>query len=248
MVSDVILAVSNLTVRYGGVTAVDDVDIAIHQGSLVGLIGPNGAGKSSLIDAVTGFASYSGKVCLNSESLDGLGPHKRQHKGMVRTFQQAELFEDLTVIENLRIGASGTPVKRGFRRRFTRNRSDDDGPFSAIIDLLDLDAIKEITPNRLSQGQRKLVSVGRALASKPQLVLLDEPAAGLDSAESRQLGLKLRAICDQGTTILLIEHDMSLVFEICDLIEVLDVGQIIASGVPSSIRHHPAVVAAYLGT
>jgi ABC-type branched-subunit amino acid transport system ATPase component/branched-subunit amino acid ABC-type transport system permease component len=229
-----LLDVQDLTVRYGGVVAVDHVSFSVRQGQIVGLIGPNGAGKTTTIDALCGFHPYDGTVHLDGDDMAGDAPHQRASRGLGRTFQLAGVSDDLTVEENTALGQHR--AARGDRK-----------PLDDLFELLGLSDLRELHVAELSQGQRQLVSVARALAGEPRLLLLDEPAAGLDSTESEWLCERLRHVRDRGATILLIEHDMSLVLGLCDEIHVLDFGGLIASGSPVEIRNNELVSAAYLG-
>jgi sulfate-transporting ATPase len=232
----VALRVDHLTVRYGGVVAVDEVSLRVEAGSTVGLIGPNGAGKTSVIDAVTGFAPAIGRVSLAGRSLDRLAPHVRVRAGLGRTFQSLELYDDLSVEENVSVAALG--------RRHADRRE-------AVTDALAAVGIAELRDRpagELSQGERQLVSIARARVSGPTVLLLDEPAAGLDSDESNWLGERLRSISASGTGLLLVDHDVNLVLNVCDHIYVLDFGRVIAEGPPDVIRSDRAVADAYLGT
>jgi ABC-type branched-subunit amino acid transport system ATPase component/ABC-type branched-subunit amino acid transport system permease subunit len=231
---DALLQVSGLTVRYGGVVAVSDLSFTVQEGSITGLIGPNGAGKTTTMDAICGFADCQGTVELSGRALHGLLPHRRAALRLGRTFQGAGLYEDLTVEENVVVG-----------QQVARDRGPDQ--VAAILSVLGLAALRGKRVSYLSQGQRQLVAIARALAGQPRLLLLDEPAAGLDSAESAWLAQRLRKVRDSGVTILLIDHDMSLVLELCDEIHVLDFGALIASGTPGEIRGDQRVAAAYLG-
>jgi len=230
-----LLEVEGLSVHYGGVCAVDTVSFAVPEGRIVGLIGPNGAGKTTLMDALCGFTRYQGHVVLDGQSLDGMPPHRRAGRGLGRTFQSIDLYEDLSVEENVVVG-----------QHLAVGRSQDH--LLAVLESLGLSRFRERSVGELSQGQRQLVSIARALAGEPRLLLLDEPAAGLDSTESAWLSDRLRAVRDSGVTILLIDHDMSLVLSLCDHIDVLNFGSLIASGPPEEIRSDPAVVDAYLGS
>jgi branched-chain amino acid transport system ATP-binding protein len=242
------LETEGLTVTFGGLNANDKVDIVIPTGSFVGLIGPNGAGKTTFIDAITGFVSTSaGTATFDGESLLEVAPHKRAKRGLVRTFQSLELFEDLSVEDNL-YAAADDPKWWGFLADMVwPTRSGKNDAVERAIEALELDEYRDALPRDLSHGQRKLVGVARALAADPKLILLDEPAAGLDTTESQLLGVRLRSFLDRGMTVFLIDHDMGLVLSVCDYIYVLDFGKIIAKGTPSEIRENPAVIKAYLG-
>ena len=241
-----VLATTGVSVRFGGVHAVESVDLAVAEGQLVGLIGPNGAGKTTFIDAITGFVRYTGVVELDGQDLAGLPPHARARRGLARTWQSTELFDDLTVRENLEVGAerpsSFALAAEVVGRRIATGESPDEA-----LGLLDLSGIADAMPAELTQGQRKLVGVARAIAMRPRLLCLDEPAAGLDTHESEALGQRLRQIADAGTTTLLIDHDMGLVLTICDSIVVLEFGKVIAAGPPDQVRRNARVVKAYLG-
>ncbi len=214
--------------------ALSDVSLEVREGELVGLIGPNGAGKTTLVDAVSGFVGYTGRVELSGADISGLPPYERARRGLGRTWQSTELFDDLDVRENLTVA-----VRDGTGAR--------DGSAGQTLALVGMDWAAEAMPAQLSMGQRKLVGVARALAAKPRLLCLDEPAAGLDTRESAELGACLRSLADQGQSMLLIEHDMGLVLGICDRVVVLEFGQVIADGPPEAVRTDPRVIAAYLG-
>ena len=245
----VLLEAVDLTVSYGGLNANDNVNLAVLEGNVVGLIGPNGAGKTTFIDAITGFtAPAHGEVMFGGRTINALSPAQRAEAGLTRTFQSLELFDDLTVWDNLLVPAE-PPTWRGVLADFVRPNRFSAGREKAewALQTMQLGDLRDRLTIDLSHGQRKLVSVARALASKPRLVLLDEPAAGLDTAESQVLGTHLRDFLDQGITVFLIDHDMGLVLNVCDYIYVLDFGRIIAQGTPAEIRSNPAVIAAYLG-
>ena len=231
-----LLAVDGISVSYGAVAAVSDVTFEVYPGEIVGLIGPNGAGKTTLIDAVTGFASAAGDITLNGKTIAGAAPHARSRSGLGRSFQDVELYDDLTVAENVRVGAARSKSELSVPQRVSRT-----------LKVLGLSEMADVAAGSLSQGQRQLVSLARVLAAAPAVALLDEPAAGLDNNESRWLGDRLLSVRDDGTAILLVDHDMELVLTICDRVIVLDLGKVIASGPPESIRANPEVLRAYLG-
>ncbi|ADP83407.1 branched-chain amino acid ABC transporter permease/ATP-binding protein [Pseudofrankia inefficax] len=230
-----VLEVEGLTVRYGGVVAVDDVRLRVEPGKIVGLIGPNGAGKTSALDAITGFARATGTVTLGGKRIDGLPPHARVHRGLARTFQSLELYDELTVEENVSAALTGVRGAERHRRLHTALE------LTGITDRAGRNA------GELSQGERQLVSIARACANNPGVLLLDEPAAGLDSTESAWLGERIRGIAANGTGVLLVDHDVALVLGVCDHIYVLEFGKLIAEGDPAAIRANRAVADAYLG-
>jgi ABC-type branched-subunit amino acid transport system ATPase component len=231
-----ILAARGVGMRYGGVVALEDVSFTVRQGEILGLIGPNGAGKTTLIDALSGYAASTGTVSIRDTCLDGLAPHRRSRLGLGRTFQAAELYEELTVRENVLVGTNA------IGRRTAAGIKPDE-----MFAVLHLAEVADRTVAELSQGQRQLVSIARALAGQPDVVLLDEPAAGLDSSESRWLGERLRNVRASGVTLLMVEHDMGLVLDLCDRIVVLDLGRVLAVGTPGEIEANPDVIRAYLG-
>jgi branched-chain amino acid transport system ATP-binding protein len=243
-----VLHASAVSVHYGGVQALADVDLDVREGELVGLIGPNGAGKTTFVDALTGFVGYTGTVTLDGEDLAGLPPHQRARRGLARTWQSIELFDDLTVWENLAV-ASGRSSFWGLARELIRPAAvASASEIEQALGLVELAWAADLMPDELSQGQRKLVGVARAIAPGPRLLLLDEPAAGLDTAESEELGRRLRALAHAGSSMLLIDHDMGLVLGVCDRIVVLEFGKVIAAGTPDEVRRDRRVVEAYLGS
>ncbi len=243
-----VLRVANLTVRYGGVVALHDVSLELAAGQITGLIGPNGAGKTTFIDCLSGFTSPSaGRVELDGAAVTDEPPHERSRRGLVRTFQSLELFDDLTVRENLLVAA--VPPRRGsMLRELFRPRAPEPDRVGEVLDQLELQGLSQRRPEELSNGERHLVALARALVTSPRVLLLDEPAAGLDTDETRQLARVLRSLPDQGVSVLLVDHDMSLVLGVCDTVHVLDFGGLIASGPATRIRHDPQVISAYLGT
>lgn len=241
------LEILELSVHYGGVRAVDKVDLRVEPGSIHGLIGPNGAGKTSLLDAITGFAAYDGVVKIGGTTVDGLPAHRRHQEGIARTWQSGDVFADLTVLDNVLVAAE--PGRWGDLCRDLVGRSSADlGAAAAALRTLGIADLANRNASEITTGQLKLVGVARALASSTSVLLADEPAAGLDTDESRELGRRLRAIADSGVGILLIEHDLPLVMSICDEVTVLDFGRVIAQGPPTEVSADPAVLAAYVGT
>jgi ABC-type branched-subunit amino acid transport system ATPase component len=236
-----------IDVRYGGVHALNAVDLEVGEGQLVGLIGPNGAGKTTFIDAVTGFTPAGGQVTLDGRGLSGLPPHRRARRGLARTWQSGELFDDLSVAENLAVPAQH-PSWWAAIGETLGHRLRPAGAATEALDRLGLRHLAGAPAATISQGQRKLVGVARALAARPRMICLDEPAAGLDTAESTELGRHLRAVADSGVAMLLVDHDMGLVLGVCDHVVVLEFGVVIAAGPPQHVRNDPAVLAAYLGT
>jgi branched-chain amino acid transport system ATP-binding protein len=243
-----LLDATDITVSFGALVAVDHLSLSVGPGRMVGLIGPNGAGKTTLIDALTGFTACHGQLRFAGHDLSGAAPHQRVHAGLARTWQSVELFDDLTVAENLDAVAHRQSTL-SFLRDLVRPGPAHPSPAAQrALEAVGAGPLADRTPRELSHGQRTLIGVARALATSAQLVCLDEPAAGLDSRESETLGARLRHIVDQGTSVLLIDHDMGLVLNWCDDIYVIEYGRLIAHGPPSAIRTDDRVIAAYLGT
>jgi branched-chain amino acid transport system ATP-binding protein len=243
----VVLSAKGISVSFGGLRALDQVDLEVGDGQLVGLIGPNGAGKTTFIDAISGFVPYSGSVELDGEPLDALRAHVRARRGLARTWQSIELFDDLTVAENLAVASYRPSTWATVKEVLSRPAASPDAVEDSL-GLLGLGAKMNEMPADLSQGQRKLVGVARTLAAQPRLLCLDEPAAGLDSRESKELGRRLREVADSGQAMLLVDHDMGLVLSISDYVVVLEFGKVIAHGPPEAVRRDPRVVKAYLGS
>jgi branched-chain amino acid transport system ATP-binding protein len=248
-----LLEVEDLSVRFGGLAAVDGVSFSVHEGQVLGLIGPNGAGKTTCFNLITGFLRPTrGRVRFRGESVSGLAPHLIARRGLVRTFQKTSLFPRLTVRENVMIGQQvrlrprvwpalwRTRAQRA-QMEAVRARADE------ILGFLDMAALAEAEARALSYGEQRHLAIAIALAGQPALLMLDEPAAGLTPAESRRLIGLMARVRDDGGTVVLVEHDMQVVMEICERIVVLDHGQKIAEGMPREIRHHPDVIRVYLG-
>jgi branched-chain amino acid transport system ATP-binding protein len=235
------LAVEGVTVRFGGNVAVDDVSLTAEPGLVTAVIGPNGAGKTTLFNAINGLLRPNrGRIRLDDRNLTRLAPHRRARLGLARTFQRLELFSALTVYENVQVA---TDIRRGWGRG---DRSGHD----EVLELIDRVGLHERARARVDQlptGQARLVELARALATHPKVLLLDEPASGLDSHESETFGQLLRQLAADGITVLLVEHDVHLVMGVSDHIHVLDFGRIIAAGTPDEIRRNEAVLDAYLG-
>ncbi|XPP27127.1 MAG: ABC transporter ATP-binding protein [Leucobacter sp.] len=238
---EALLRGSDISVSYRGVKAVRNVSIEVRPGEVLGLIGPNGAGKTSIIDGISGFTPIEGSVELCGNSLDRAPAFRRRRRGLSRTWQSVALFDDLTLLENVTItsGASGDAAPRG---RATRSEG------LEKLAMVGLGAHAHRLPGELSHGQRVLVGIARALTGSPRVLLLDEPAAGLDDHESRALIGLIREFVTLETGLLLVDHDMGLMMTVCDRLQVLDFGSTIAEGAPEAIATDPVVVAAYLGT
>ncbi len=243
-----VLCVDRLTVRYGGLKAVDEASLRVREGEIVGLIGPNGAGKTTMIDALTGFIPSEGQIVFCGAELTRELPYQRARMGLSRTWQSLELFGDLSVRENVQVADERATVRSVLADFVKPERPVDLARVDSALELVGLSADAEARPGDLPLGRQKLVGVARALAGSPRVMLADEPAAGLDTAESRALGQEIIDIAEGGVSILLIDHDMGLVLEVCDYIYVLDFGQIIAEGTPAEIRANEAVIDAYLGS
>ena len=230
-----------LSVSFGGHTAVREVDLAVEEREITGLIGPNGAGKTTTFNALCGLQpTVAGEVRIDGRSITGLRPYRRARLGMARTFQRLETFNLLTVRENILTGAE-------FRQRWVHDDQDPGRVAAELIDRLSLRDVADERVDSLPTGRARLVEVGRALASRPRVLLLDEPSSGLDATETEELARVLRGLADEGLAVLLVEHDMSLVMGTCDVIHVLDFGEIIAVGDPAQIQADERVQRAYLG-
>lgn len=248
-----LLQVRDLTRRFGGLTAVDRVSFDIHEGTIKALIGPNGAGKTTLFNCLTGFdRPDAGSVLFRGEEQVGRLPRDVVMAGLARTFQNTQLFDEMTALENVRVAAharhrSGylsAALRLPKATSETRLASEE---AERLLRLLGIDEWTMALAGDLPAGIRRLLEIARALATGPRLLLLDEPAAGLNTGETAELIEMLRRLRDRGTTVLVVEHDMGLVMQVSDEIVVLDRGAKIAEGPPRLIQKHPAVIAAYLG-
>lgn len=249
-----VLSVNNLTKAFGGLKAVSGVNMQIDKGELIGLIGPNGAGKTTIFNLLTGvYEPSEGEVVFTGKNTKGFPPYKVTQLGMARTFQNIRLFGEMTVLENVMVAyhnhAPHGIVSSIFRLpSFYKGEAEMQEQAVEFLKIFKLDhKVSELAKN-LPYGEQRRLEIARALASKPQLLLLDEPAAGMNPNETKELMEMIRWIRDNfQLTILLIEHDMSLVMNVCERIYVLDYGQIIAHGNPEEIRNNPKVIEAYLG-
>jgi branched-chain amino acid transport system ATP-binding protein len=243
-----------LSVRFGGVDALREVDVEVEEGSITSIIGPNGAGKTTLFNAVTGLVPLtSGSLSFRGMDITTLPTHRRGREGIVRTFQNLEIFSNMSVVENVMTGAHRL-VRYSFvdcllkTPRYFRQERECSERANAMLGFVGLANSADLAAQELSFGNQRLVELARALAADPDLLLLDEPAAGLNIRETRSLGdLIVRIREELGKTVVLVEHDMDLVMDISERIFVLSFGRILADGTPEQIQANPEVVAAYLG-
>jgi len=245
-----LLEVRGLTRRFGGIVALEAVDFAVEQGSISAVIGPNGAGKTTLFNVASGFmAPSSGEVVFEERSIAGLKPHRVAASGLVRTFQLVRPFPAMTVAENVRVGAHLRTRGGALAALFGQRRQEREvrAGALALLDRVGLAEAAERPPASLGYGQLRLLEIARALAAGPRLLLLDEPAAGLNHLETDRLAALIRSLQAEGITVLLIEHDMRLVMNLAQHVIVLDFGRKIAEGPPDVVSRDPAVLDAYLG-
>jgi branched-chain amino acid transport system ATP-binding protein len=248
-----LLAVDDVTIKFGGVTALDQVSFDIKEGEILGLIGPNGAGKTTCFNVMTGvYQATSGAIRFDGTTVGKMKRFQITKLGMARTFQNIRLFKSMTALENVMVGADAnskvgllnalfrTPLHR-------RTEAESEKLARELLEFVGVAGRAEELAQNLSYGDQRRLEIARAMATKPKLLCLDEPAAGFNPAEKQRLMELIRKVRDQGITVLLIEHDMRLVMGVTDRIVVLEFGRKIAEGSPSEIRDNPAVIAAYLG-
>lgn len=247
------LELKGITQIFGGVTALSDVSFSIHANQITGVIGPNGAGKTTLFNIVTGiYQQTSGQVIFEGKDISGIPVERLAAKGMVRTFQNIELFGQMTVLENVMVGLHSRSKSGLFACSFKapwaikeERRIREEA--HEWLRFVGIEQLAEVQASNLPFGKGRMLEIARAMACKPRMILMDEPAAGLNSQETVGLAELIRKIRDLGVTVVLVEHDMELVMDICDRIVVLNLGQKLAEGTPREIQDNPEVIAAYLG-
>ena len=253
-IGGVVMEMKNITLRFGGVTAIKDITFDIREGEIRAIIGPNGAGKSSMLNVVSGFyVPQEGEVFFRGEKRPPLKPFEVARQGIARTFQNIALFEGMSVLDNVMTGRL-TQMNSGFisqalwRGKAEREEIENREICERVIDFLEIQSIRKTPVSRLPYGLKKRVELARALASEPKLLLLDEPMAGMNVEEKEDMSRFILDVNDEfGTTIALIEHDMGVVMDLSDRVVVMDYGKKIGDGTPSEVRNNQAVIDAYLG-
>ena len=244
------LELLGIGVRFGSFKALNGISLTVEPGEIVGVIGPNGAGKTTLLDAVTGYVKMSGGVVkLYGSDIGGWSPERRSRKGLVRSFQAVELFDDMSIRDNLLVASDSQSAVRMVTDLIRPGVTGFDSVATDVIGEFNLDGLLDKRPPELSHGSARLAGIARAMVTQPSVLLLDEPASGLDAGERRELKTLIRSLArDRGVAVVLIEHDVALVLDCCDRVMVLNFGEVIALGTPDEIREDPAVITAYLGT
>jgi len=247
------LKLEKATIKFGGLTAVNEVTTEVPKGAIFGLIGPNGAGKTTLFNIISGvYAPTSGKVIFNGKEIQGLQPYKINELGIARTYQNINLFKKMTVLENVMVGCH-TKTSSGLAAAIFRPKKEREEEKAVvkkcigILEFMDLAGKVDYKASNLSYGEQRRLEISRALASEPMMLLLDEPAAGMNGKEKEELCITIKKISQRGITVLLVEHDMKLVMNVTHMICVLNYGKNIAFGKPEYIRNNEEVIAAYLG-
>lgn len=249
-----ILELKKIGKYFGGLRALSDINIGVKQGTITALIGPNGAGKSTIINVITGVhAPSQGEVHFAGEKVNGIARHKLVEKGLARTFQLTKMFHGMSVLENVMVGGhhwarKGTFLPVVLNSRKVRREEEEIHDYALeMLALVGLNKVAHEPAGNLPHGQQRLLEVARSMATRPKLILLDEPAAGLNGSEEEMLRDALKAIVSKGTTVFMVEHHMKLVMSVSDHVHVMDVGTKIAEGTPAEIGKNPAVIKAYLG-